>query len=211
MRMRKKKHGAERMEACGDLWLRSAEEEKLSSLIERRKLCVEIGCGKGDFIRETALRHPESFYIALEKVSDVIVVAMEKAKAAEIGNVRFICGDVKLLEEYFGDSSIDEIYLNFSDPWPKAGHKKRRLTYRDYLEFYKRLLTDDGIIYFKTDNRPLFDFTLEEMEAANLEMSCITYDLHNSEYAADNVVTEYERTFSARGFTINRVVARKRK
>lgn len=211
MRMRKKKHGAERMEACRELWLsdKAQADEIVRSIKGSKKLCVEIGCGKGTFVCEMAKKYDDRYFIALEKVADVIVVAMEKCKEAGIENVRFISGDVKLLAEFFDEESIDEIYLNFSDPWPKAGHKKRRLTYREFLELYKKLLKQDGVICFKTDNRGLFDFTLEEMAEAKLETSCITYDLHNSEYDAENIRTEYEKTFSARGFTINRVVARK--
>ena len=213
MRMRKKKHGAERMQACSDIWITEPGKYKghwRDELAKDRRLCLEIGCGKGTLICEMARRHPEKFFVAIEKVPDVALLAMEKAKAAELSNVRFICGDAGTLCEAFDDGELNEIYLNFSDPWPKKGHAKRRLTHRNFLAVYDKILAPDGAIYFKTDNRGLFDFSLEEMTEYGLELSDITYDLHNSEYEADNIHTEYENTFSARGFTINRVVARKK-
>lgn len=212
MRMRKKKHTEERIQACEKINITNPEEYKgkWNELAKDRKLCLEIGCGKGSFVYGMAKKHPDRFFIAMEKVRDVIMLAMEKINAEpSIDNVLFICGGAEELEKMFEKGEISEIYLNFSDPWPKARHAKRRLTYRKFLEMYKGLLEDDGVIYFKTDNRPFFDFSLEEFPAAGFKMSDITFDLHNSEYNADNVVTEYEATFSARGFTINRLVARK--
>ncbi len=212
MRMRKKKHTEERILVCERINVTNPEEYKgkWSELAGDRKLCLEIGCGKGSFVYGMAKKHPERFFIAMEKVRDVIMLAMEKINAEpEIDNVLFICDGAENLEKMFEKEEISEIYLNFSDPWPKARHAKRRLTYRKFLEMYKGLLKDDGAIYFKTDNRPFFDFSLEEFPAAGYKMSDITFDLHNSEYNTENVVTEYEATFSARGYTINRLVARK--
>lgn len=124
MRMRKKKHGAERMQACSDIWITEPGKYKghwRDELAKDRRLCLEIGCGKGTFICEMARRHPEKFFVAIEKVPDVALLAMEKAKAAELSNVRFICGDAGTLCEAFDDGELNEIYLNFSDPWPKKG------------------------------------------------------------------------------------------
>ena len=211
MRMRKKKHTEERINACGALNITNPEENlgKWKEIAGERKLCLEIGCGKGSFVYGMAKKHPDRFFVAMEKVRDVIMLAMEKIKNdGEINNVLFICGDAEDLTKIFAPGEVDEIYLNFSDPWPKARHAKRRLTYRKFLEMYKTLLSENGVIYFKTDNRPFFDFSLEEFPAAGYALSDVTFDLHNSEYNADNVVTEYEATFSARGFTINRLVAR---
>ncbi len=212
MRMRKKKHGAERMEACADITINNPYElkGKWKESFDNKPLFIEIGCGKGGFVTQLAMKNPDIMYIAFEKVPDVIMLAMEKAKQLEIQNIRFVCADAEKLEEIFEESETDGIYLNFSDPWPKKRHAKRRLTYRTYLEKYKKILKDDGKIFFKTDNRPLFDFSLEEFEAANLKISELTYDLHNSEYNKDNIQTEYEKTFSARGFTINRAVLSKK-
>lgn len=211
MRMRKKKHTEERIEACAGINITEPEAYfgRWSDLAKGRTLCLEIGCGKGSFVYGMAKKHPDRFFVAMEKVRDVIMLAMEKINAdEEIDNVVFIAGDAEDLPKFFDKGEISEIYLNFSDPWPKARHAKRRLTYRKFLEMYKTLLPKDGVIYFKTDNRPFFDFSLEEFPAAGYEMSDITFDLHYSEYNAENVVTEYEATFSARGYTINRLVAR---
>lgn len=213
MRMRKKKHTEERIEACGELLLTAPEENKgkWGRLAGGRKLCLEIGCGKGSFVVGMAKKHPDCFFVAMERVRDVIMLAMEKVKKdGEIDNVRFLCGDADSLAELFDEKEVACIYLNFSDPWPKWRHAKRRLTYRRYLAVYKTILADDGCICFKTDNRPLFDFSLSEFDAAGFDVSHVTNDLHNSPDNADNVVTEYEATFSARGFTINRLEARKR-
>lgn len=210
MRMRKKKHGAERIEACSELLIKTlpvTRESAAADFGRGGELRLEIGCGKGAFIRGTAVKEPDVNFIALERCSDVAMIAMEKCKAAEIPNVRFMIGDVAKLAENFTDGSIDRIYLNFSDPWPKAGHAKRRLTYRSFLSEYRRLLKPGGAIFFKTDNRGLFDFSLEEFRECGWRLEDITYDLHNSEYNADNVMTEYEKNFSERGFTINRVEA----
>lgn len=214
MRMRKKKHTEERIEACGALNIEKPEENfgKWREIAGDRKLCLEIGCGKGSFVFGMAKKYPDRFFVAMEKVRDIFMLAMEKVKKdEEINNVLFVCGDAKDLTKIFAPGEIDEIYLNFSDPWPKARHEKRRLTYRGFLEMYKGLLAENGVLYFKTDNRPFFDFSLEEFPAAGYELSNVTFDLHNSEYNAENVVTEYEATFSARGFTINRLVARVKK
>lgn len=208
--MRKKKHTDDRMLACGEILINEPSEllGKWSERANGRPLCLEIGCGKGTFVCEMAKRNPEKFYIAVEKVRDVMVMAMEKCVSAGLTNVVFADIDAQKLGEVFAEGELSEIYLNFSDPWPKKKHAKRRLTFRTFLELYRRILDKDGAVYFKTDNRPLFDFSLEEMAECNYTLSDITYDLHNSEYAADNIVTEYEANFSAKGFSINRVVAR---
>ena len=210
MRMRKKKNLDVRFAACADVMVFEPKQlrGKWRALFGNdNPLHLEIGCGKGAFIRGTAVKEPDVNFIALERCSDVAMIAMEKCKAAEIPNVRFMIGDVAKLAENFTDGSIDRIYLNFSDPWPKAGHAKRRLTYRSFLSEYRRLLKPGGAIFFKTDNRGLFDFSLEEFRECGWRLEDITYDLHNSEYNADNVMTEYEKNFSERGFTINRVEA----
>lgn len=212
MRMRKKKHRDERLSACSDLMIRSREDilnierisdgEKLKAPIH-----LEIGCGKGSFIVGCAESAPQINYIAMEKVTDVVILAAEKIKSSEIENVHFINGDAKNIPEYLRKGEVSRIYLNFSDPWPKSGHYKRRLTYKDFLEIYKSVLTDDGEIFFKTDNRQLFDFSLEQFEACGFKLRNVTYDLHASPYNSQNIVTEYETIFSEKGFKINRVEA----
>ena len=209
MRMRKKKHGAERIEACAELLIRDITTLKdgFDGLFdEDRPVFLEIGCGKGNFAVGMAKKYPDQNFIAMERVSDVCCIALEKAMAAkderESDNLRFLIGDAKLLSENVLPHSLDGIYLNFSDPWPKAGHAKRRLTHRSFLAIYKNLLKEDGILRFKTDNVGLFDFSLEEFEAFGAKILWQTRDLHASEKNADNVMTEYEKNFSEKGFSI---------
>ncbi len=209
MRMRKKKNGEARMNACAEYKIDNPTEFKglwKQKMSDGKTLCLEIGCGKGTFAVQSALRNPDKFFIAMEVIPDVIMLAMEKAKAAGVQNLKFICFDAKLLEEIFEVNELDELYLNFSDPWPKARHAKRRLTYVAFLEMYKKILRDGGKIFFKTDNRPLFDFSLEQFPLADIPLSDVTNDLHNSPWEEGNIHTEYEDNFSAKGFTINRLV-----
>lgn len=208
MRVHKKKHGAERLEACGNIVIGDLRKEGNSPeelFGNGNPIRIEIGCGKGDFIVGTAAREPDVNFLAVEKVSDVLVTAAEKIKNSGVTNVRVCCVDAKELAEIFPEKSIDRIYLNFSDPWPKSRHEKRRLTYRTFLEIYKRILKDGGGIFFKTDNRGLFDFSLEEFKNFGMRTEKLTYDLHNSEYMDGNVMTEYEKRFSSMGVPINRV------
>ena len=150
-------------------------------------------------------KNPDVNFLAIERVHDVLVMAAEKIKNSGLTNVKVCCCDAKELTEYFEPKSIDRIYLNFSDPWPKARHEKRRLTYRTFLAIYKKILKKDGAIHFKTDNRGLFDFSLEEFKEFGMRMEKLTFDLHNSEYMDGNVMTEYEKRFSSMGVPINRV------
>ena len=204
MRARKKKHGAERLEAVSDIFV----EKPL--IDPAKKTYVEIGCGKGKFIIENAERNPDINYIAIEKVPDVILLAAEKVKEKGLNNVRFMMCDAKGLTEIFEEKSVDLIYLNFSDPWPKAKHYKRRLTYKTFLDVYRYILKDDGAIFFKTDNAGLFEFSLEQLNEDGWRLENVTDDLHNSEFAKDNIMTEYEKNFSEKGFTIHRVEAYKK-
>ena len=207
MRVHKKKHGAERLEACGNIVIKDLKAEGNTSQAlfgNDNPIRIEIGCGKGDFIVGTAAKEPDVNFLAVEKVSDVLVIAAEKVKNSGLSNVRVCCVDAKELEEIFPEGSIDRIYLNFSDPWPKARHEKRRLTYKTFLAIYKKILKKDGAIYFKTDNRGLFDFSLEEFKEFGIRMENLTFDLHNSEYMEGNVMTEYEKRFSSMGVPINR-------
>lgn len=211
MRMRKKKHGDERIEACSNLLLPFDEESgkyKDDNFLNCQKpIMLEIGCGKGAFILETARRNPDVNFIAVEKISNVIIAALEKVKAEGITNVRFVNADAIKVCEGLQEHSVSRLYLNFSDPWPKKGYAKRRLTHRNFLECYKRILKEDGAVFFKTDNRPLFDFSLEEFNACGFKLKAVTTDLHASMYADDNVMTEYETNFSSMGIKINRLEA----
>lgn len=209
MRMRKKKHGEERILACDDIILHIDEVDRFSKdeFLSFDDLRLEIGCGKGAFICESAKREPGVRFIAVEKISNVIVTALERAKSEELDNVRFVIGDAAGVCDALPEHSISRLYLNFSDPWPKKGYAKRRLTHRDLLSKYKRILKEDGAVFFKTDNRPLFDFSLEEFAASGFRLEAVTNDLHNSEYAKDNIMTEYEKNFSSMGVPINRLEA----
>ena len=155
---------------------------------------IEVGMGKGQFIIEMARRNPEVNYIGIEKYSSVLVRAVEKLEDFEQDNLRLIRMDAENIEEVFDKDEVDRIYLNFSDPWPKDRHAKRRLTSPDFM-------------MFKTDNKDLFDFSLEQVEEAGWILENHTYDLHHSEYNEGNVMTEYEEKFSAKGNPICRLVA----
>ena len=204
--MRKKKNGEARIAACSEYLI----VEPVSSFSElfgnENEVHVEIGCGKGNFVCGMADKNHDVNFLAVEKVRDVCCLALEKAKAAaekrECDNVRFYIGDANSLCELLPLHSVDCIYLNFSDPWPKKGHTKRRLTYRGFLEIYRKLLKENGILKLKTDNVGLFEFSLEEFREAGLEILMQTRDLHNSPYVEGNVMTEYEKNFSDKGMSI---------
>ena len=168
---------------------------------------IEVGMGKGQFIIEMARRNPEVNYIGIEKYSSVLVRAVEKLEDFEQDNLRLIRMDAENIEEVFDEDEVDRIYLNFSDPWPKDRHAKRRLTSTRFLERYDNILTPEGRVMFKTDNKDLFDFSLEQVEEAGWILENHTYDLHHSEYNEGNVMTEYEEKFSAKGNPICRLVA----
>ncbi len=184
-------------------------------------ICLEIGCGKGRFITSRAMDHPEQNYIAIEGQSNVVLRALQKAEENSIANLRIFITYVSDLKEYFDAGELSTVYLNFSDPWPKARHAKRRLTYRDRLKNYKEVLSPGGFIEFKTDNDGLFDFTLGEIEAVGYRVVEMTRDLHGemsdemfielsgdmSAFAADAAayLTEYEEKFMVLGKNINYV------
>lgn len=209
MRARKKKHGAERIAACSALLIEDTaklKEAPLSFFPEERPLHLEIGCGKGSFACGMAAAHPDINLIAMERVADVAVLALEKATRAaneRPDNLRFLIGNAENLTEWFPPHSIDCLYLNFSDPWHKSRHAKRRLTHRDFLARYREVLKKGGVLRFKTDNVNLFDFSLEEFAALGLRTENVTRDLHNSPQSEGNIMTEYEKNFSEKGFPIH--------
>lgn len=168
---------------------------------------IEIGTGKGKFIIQMAQQNPNINYIGIEKYSSVLFRALEKRQELELNNLYFIRFDAVFITDVFAPDEVNRIYLNFSDPWPKDRHAKRRLTSREFLKRYEHFLKRDGEVIFKTDNRPLFDFSIEEAKLAGWELKELTYDLHNSEYLAGNVMTEYEEKFVAEGVPINRFIA----
>lgn len=173
---------------------------------------IEIGMGKGGFIIEQAILNPHINYIGIEKFSAVILRAVEKLEAQQppLANLVMIRYDAWTITEIFGEKEISQIYLNFSDPWPKGKQAKRRLTHLGYLKKYDLILTDEGHIRFKTDNDTLFEFSLEEIEQSEFEIIKVTRDLHGSEHVQGNVMTEYEKKFVALGKTINFVELQKK-
>ena len=168
---------------------------------------IEIGMGKGRFIMEMAKRHPEINYIGIEKYSSVLIRGIQKMEAEELPNLYFIRMDAEEIAEVFGQAEVDKIYLNFSDPWPKDRHAKRRLPSREFLNRYREILSVEGNLEFKTDNRELFTFALEELEPAGWHLEQVTYDLHHdTNMMKDNVMTEYEERFSAKGNPIYKYI-----
>lgn len=169
------------------------------------RLYVELGCGKGRFTADTAESMPDTLYIAVEKVPDAMILAMEKIARRGIENVRFIDGDAKLLNTMFAEGEADRIYINFCDPWPKSRDAKLRLTSPFFLRLYADMLKEGGQIHFKTDNTPLFDWSIEQFEAEGWQLSEVTHDLH--EKGPVGVMTDYEAKFYEQGLKINRLVA----
>ena len=171
-----------------------------------RPIHIEVGMGKGRFLMELAAQNPDINYIGIERYTSVLLRAVQKMDEAPLPNVHFLCIDAANLNEIFDEGEVDRIYLNFSDPWPKDRHAKRRLTSRQFLARYDEVLDRGSKIIFKTDNRPLFDFSLEEAEEAGWTILLHTFDLHHSEYVAGNIMTEYEEKFVAKGNPICKMV-----
>ncbi len=208
MRMRKKKHGKERLDACKEVLLEKPGAPMADPSYEvfgsERPVFLEIGAGKGGFAIGMINMHKSAAYFAMERVSDCVVLGAEKAILDENArqSLRFMVDTADNLKEWFCDSSVDRIFLNFSDPWSKKGYAKRRLTHRRYLKTYIELLKVGGKLTFKTDNVGLFDFSLSEIEEMGLSLDKMTRDLHSSEYNVGNVMTEYETAFSSQGVKI---------
>lgn len=216
MRMRKKKNGERRLLAVNRLLLEKADgviehpDELLS--MKGAPVYLEIGAGKGAFACNMAKIHKDAAYFAMEKVSDCALLACELAsEMKEDGrdNLRFIIDTADNLSKIFAFGTIDRIFLNFSDPWTKKGYAKRRLTHKRYLSLYFNLLKDGGKITFKTDNDELFDFSLTQFSDMGISLDKVTRDLHKSEYNVGNVMTEYEKSFSEAGKSINMLEATK--
>ena len=205
MRMRKMKNRDSRMERCGDLRV-AAPAEMLGKWRNLKEDCtalwVEVGCGKGKFTVETAEANPDVLMIAVERCREAMVVAMEKAQSMGLTNVFFIDMDVEKIEEIFAAGEIDRLFINFPDPWPRKKNRKRRLTYRTFLDKYCRVVRENGEIHYKTDNAPLFEFSVEEFAACGLEVKNLTRNLH--ENGVVGIMTGYEEKVHALGTPINR-------
>ena len=225
-RMRKKRHFDERMNAtqkwllargAGGILNMKEAAENYRALVDFKAVFgndnpvdIEIGCGKGGFLCELARRNPDRNYIGVEMVSNVVISAMENAEKQGAENVRFLNIRAECLPCYIPEGSVGNVYLNFSTPLPKLGYVSQRLTYRGFLEMYKKLLVDGGKVVQKTDNRDFFDFSLEEYKASGFELTELTYNLHENGSPEWNIITEYERKWVEQGLPIHRVVAKRR-
>ncbi|WP_454941183.1 tRNA (guanosine(46)-N7)-methyltransferase TrmB [Evtepia sp.] len=208
MRMRRKKNLIPRMEACADWLIRDPQALRgqwRSLLPGARELRVELGCGKGRFTCETAAGEPEVLFVAVERVPDAMVMAMERARDQGLKNVFFVDADAAGLPDFFAPGEVDRLYINFCDPWPTKRHAKRRLTHRNFLLKYRQVLQEGGEIHFKTDNTGLFAFSLEEFPAGGFQPTQVTDDLHGA--GVQGVMTDYEAKFHAMGTPIHRCVA----
>lgn len=220
--MRRKKNLHKRLERVSSLIVSEPSEMKgnWSKVSHLKPIHLEIGCGKGRFICQTAEANPDIFYVAMEKAENVLVTAVETAFERKLSNVLFICGDAMLLNEYFAQGEVSRLYLNFSDPWPVNRHRNRRLTSETFLKTYSEILSSNAMLFLKTDNKSFFDFSLEELRNCSWRITNFTYDLHGS-YNTDmqhdtqikynpigGVVTEYEERFSSMGTPICRLEAR---
>lgn len=171
---------------------------------------IEIGMGKGQFIMQLAKEHPDINYIGIERYSSVLLRALQKMEIEPLPNIRFLCMDASIITEVFDKEEVAKIYLNFSDPWPKERHAKRRLTSRQFFERYDKILAGNGVVEFKTDNDDLFAFSMEEVAEAGWTLDAHTFDLHHDPVLNEgNVMTEYEEKFSSLGHPIHKLIARR--
>ncbi|MCK0471275.1 tRNA (guanosine(46)-N7)-methyltransferase TrmB [Halalkalibacter sp. APA_J-10(15)] len=167
---------------------------------------IEVGTGKGQFLTGMAQQYPNVNFIGIEKYETVLLTALERAKALKLPNLKFLNEDAIDLLQFFEKDDLSRVYINFTDPWPKNRHEKRRLTYKDYLELYEQLLKSDGEIHFKTDNQGLFEYSLESFSRFGLIVKNVSLNLHKSQFEG-NIMTEYEEKFSKKGMRIYRCEA----
>ena len=211
MRMRPKKNREKRMEKVNRLFVAQNENGVVdldASYNFESELFLEIGCGKGAFINGLSEQYPDKRLLAVELVPDVLMMAMEKADREERKNICFLNANAENISDIIPEGSVSRLYLNFSDPWPKKRNAKRRLTSPLFLERYKKILAPQGKIFFKTDNKGLFDYSLESFAENGFKVSDVCFDLHGDDvFSIDNIMTEYEKNFSEKGFLINRLVA----
>lgn len=211
MRMRKKPNLAIRMERCAELLIQdpAAMRGKWRTLYPQAKeVRLEIGCGKGRFSAETAEQNPDVLYIALERVADAMIVAMERCQSKGLRNIFFIDGDAARLRDYFAPDEVELLYINFCDPWPGVKHARRRLTHEQFLVLYRGILSEGGQLHFKSDNHDLFEWSLFQFPKAGFDLSEVTRDLHGA--GVQGVMTDYEEKFHRMGTPINRCVGTKR-
>lgn len=208
MRLKHKPWAAEYIQQHPDVIIPNPEDYKgkwNEAFGNDNPIHIEVGTGKGQFVLGMALQNPEINYIGIELFDSVIVCALEKIEAAnKPSNLRLLKVDGAKLEEFFGKGDVDRVYLNFSDPWPKVRHAKRRLTHEGFLEIYENILVDNGEIHFKTDNRGLFEYSLVSMNEYGMALNYVSLDLH-ANMPEDNIMTEYEEKFSKLGQPIYRL------
>ncbi len=225
MRMRRKRHLEERLEKCDEVLLARdyLNKDTLKAIEEKRSILnyreifgndnpvhVELGCGLGGFCIELAKRNPNINILAVEKISNVILTALENAQRENLPNLKFLNIPVECLEIYIPENSVERIYLNFSTPLPKKGYEKQRLTHSRFLKIYSKLLKDNCEVHQKTDSMHFFEYSLEQFSSNGFALKNISLDLHNSDFASENIVTEYEYSFSSKGMPIYRLEAVKR-
>ncbi|TGA99223.1 tRNA (guanosine(46)-N7)-methyltransferase TrmB [Sporolactobacillus shoreae] len=209
MRVRHKPWARGKLDRHSDIVVRSPKYysgEWNEAFQREARLCVEIGTGKGKFIVGMAEKYPDANFIGIELQESIIVSALEKCLDDEIENVRLVNADARGLTEFFAEDEVDDIYLNFCDPWPKNRHEKRRLTYASFLAQYEYVLKSHGVIHFKTDNQGLFEYSLESFSQYGFLLQNISLDLHHSG-DKENIMTEYEEKFSEKGQRIYRCEA----
>ncbi len=223
MRMHRKSHLDERLISCGDiLTLADLSDKNMSSAAQKKEYLdlaeifknshsvhLEIGCGKGKFVIESAAAHPEINFVAIEKVSNVIITACEDAAKLNLSNVHFINSSAEVLEKYFKENTFERIYLNFSNPLPKQGYARQRLTNPKFLEIYGRILKEGGEIWQKTDNESFFDYSVESFLSSGYQLKEVCRDITKQPFEG-NVITEHEQKFMDMGLPIFRLVAVKK-
>ena len=221
MRMRKKKHLEERLSAVSDiLFISDIEDRNFNTAVKAAEyidfnawfkrnapIVLEIGCGKGQFGNTFAHQNPDKNILCVERNRNVLIMAIDKARELGLDNIMFLCGTAEYLPSYIPNNSIEEIYLNFSCPFPKKSHEAHRLTNPRFLEIYKPMLKNGGVICQKTDNMHFFEYSIESFSKCGFKLSNISLDLHKSGFEG-NIETEYEQKFSSQGFPIYRLEAR---
>ncbi|MDK3654439.1 tRNA (guanosine(46)-N7)-methyltransferase TrmB [Staphylococcus pseudintermedius] len=209
MRMRNKPWAESYLTEHNDIVdLEAVHAHQVSEWFERQQpIHIEVGSGMGKFITTLAQQNPHINYVAIERDKNVMIRVLDKVREHNLTNIKLLCNDAVILTDYFRQGEVDRIYLNFSDPWPKKRHAKRRLTYRSFLALYQQILREDGELHFKTDNRGLFAYTLESMSQFGMYFTKINLNLHQED-EGDNIPTEYEHKFAEKGSRIYRMEAK---
>ncbi|EIA4795988.1 tRNA (guanosine(46)-N7)-methyltransferase TrmB [Staphylococcus pseudintermedius] len=209
MRMRNKPWAESYLTEHNDIVdLEAVHAHQVSEWFERQQpIHIEVGSGMGKFITTLAQQNPHINYVAIERDKNVMIRVLDKVREHNLTNIKLLCNDAVILTDYFRQGEVDRIYLNFSDPWPKKRHAKRRLTYRSFLALYQQILREDGELHFKTDNRELFAYSLESMSQFGMYFTKINLNLHQED-EGDNIPTEYEHKFAEKGSRIYRMEAK---